>query len=515
MARNPLTNLLKAAFANAVSDDPEWKEKYGTWNKSRRKFIRDMSLAAGSLTLLPGFLPKQKSIPDVVIVGAGMAGLNAAYQFNKKGIRASIYEGSARAGGRMFTMKDQFGKGITTDIGGEFVDTTHADILQLCKEFNLDLYDLRQDKLVSKTFYFEGRPLNQADLRQAITPYSKQIMQDILSLPPVIDHTTAESFRHFDEMSITEYLNSLGIGGWLYSFLNVVLTREYGIEANESSAINFLIMFVPPVASDTDYQLFGPTHETFKIQGGSQHLTDSIYGTLKDQVTFNYLLKKIRQLDSGKYELTFSSQNEEKMIQADYVLMTIPFTILRGISFSVPMPSEKRKCIDELGYGNSCKFIIGVNQKPWRIAQQQGYTFTDLNLGAGWDSSQMQNPYRGSFTVFGGGKQADFINESKEAVLVQKFSSELNVIYPALENILTGKNIKFCWAGYPFTKAGYSAFKKGQWSTLSGWEALPVGNIFFAGEHVSKEFQGYMNGAAETSRTAVDTMISRMNASSN
>jgi len=515
MARNPLTNFLKAAFANAVTDDPEWKKTYDDWKKSRRRFIRDMSLAAGSMTLLPSFLLKQKATPDIVIVGAGMAGLNAAYQFNKKGIKARIYEASGRTGGRMFTMKDQFGDGITTDIGGEFVDTTHADILQLTKEFNLDLYDLGQDKLASKTFYFEGRPLNQADLRQAITPFAKQIAKDILSLPPLIDHTTAASFRRFDEMSIMEYLDSLGISGWLYSFLNVVLTREYGIEANESSAINFLIMFVPPVPSDADYQLFGPTHEVFKIKGGSQHLTDSLYGTLKDQVIFNYRLTKIRQLDSGKYELGFSVQNEEKLVQADYVLVTIPFTILRNISISVPMPSEKRKCIDELGYGNSCKFIIGVNQKPWRIAQQQGYTFTDLELGAGWDSSQMQNPNRGSFTVFGGGKQGDYINESKEAVLVEKFSSELNVIYPALENILTGKNIKFCWSAYPFTKAGYSAFKKGQWSTLSGWEGTPVGNIFFAGEHVSKEFQGYMNGAAETSRVAVETMLGKMNATSN
>jgi monoamine oxidase len=315
-------------------------------------------------------------------------------------------------------------------------------------------------------------------------------------------------------MSITEYLGSVGIGGWLYSFLNVVLTREYGMEAREQSAINFLIMFVPPGEADVDYQLFGPTHEVFKIKGGSQLLTDSIYGTLKDQVTFNYNLTKMRQLDSGKYELSFTNQNEEKLVQADYVLMTIPFSILRNISFSVPMPPEKRKCIDELGYGNSCKFVIGVNQKPWRIAQQQGYTFTDLTIGSGWDSSQMQNPYKGSFTVFGGGKQGDYINENKEAVLVEKFSSELNVIYPALENILTGKNIKFCWAAYPFTKGGYSAFKKGQWSTLSGWEGTPVGNIFFAGEHVSKEYQGYMNGAAETSRVAVEAMLKKINASS-
>jgi monoamine oxidase len=515
MSRNPLSNLFRSVLSDTVLGDPTCTKLYSDWKKSRRQFIRDMSLTIGSATLLPVFMRHEKVIPTVAIVGAGMAGLRAAYQFNKKGIKATVYEASARTGGRMFTINGQFGEGITTDIGGEFVDTSHLDIIALMKEFNLEFYDLRLDPLAPKTFYFEGMPLTQSDLRAAIAPYVKQIMKDIFSLPPVTDYTTAASFKHFDDMSITDYFNSLGISGWLYKFLDVVLTSEYGMEASDQSAINFLIMFVPPLESEKDYELFGPAHEVFKIKGGSQHLTNTIYETLKDQVNLNQRLTKLRQLESGKYELTFAGPSAEKQVLADYVLITIPFSILRNVSMSVPMPSGKRKCIDEMGYGNSCKFVLGVNQKPWRISQEQGYTFTDLELGAGWDSSQMQNPYRGSFTVFGGGKQAEFINENKETVLVEKFSSELNVIYPALENILTGKNLKFCWLPYPFTKGGYSAFKKGQWSTLSGWEATPIGNIFFAGEHVSREFQGYMNGAAETARVAVELMINKINASSN
>ncbi len=344
MSRNPLSNLLKSALSDAVANDLEWKRTYKEWKQSRRKFIRDMGLAAGSFTMLPSFLQHTKTAPEIVIVGAGMAGLNAAHLFNKKGIRVSVFEASGRAGGRMFTLKDQFGQGITTDIGGEFVDTTHTDILQLMKEFNLEMYDLREDKLSPKTFYFNGMPLSQSDLRIAIAPHAKQIMKDVLSLPPFIDHTTATSFKHFDDMSITGYLDSLGIEGWLYPFLDVVLTREYGTEASEQSAFNFLIMFVPPMETEPDYQLFGPTHEVFKIKGGSQHLTDSIYGTLKEQVYLNQRLTRVRQLDSGKYELLFVQEKEEKLVLADYVLMTIPFSILRNISlWSTLCLSEKKK----------------------------------------------------------------------------------------------------------------------------------------------------------------------------
>ena len=502
-------------MSEAVSGDAELEHLYTGWKKNRRAFIRDLGLAAGSMALLPACLQNKKTTPEIVIVGAGMAGLNAAYQFNKKGIKARIFEASSRAGGRMFTLKDQFGEGITTDIGGEFVDTTHSDILQLAKELNLSFYDLRQDKLIPKTYYFGGKLLGQAELRKAISPYAKQIMKDVVSLPPVIDHTTADVFRHLDEQSITQYMDRLGIKGWLYDFINVVLTREYGTEAKDQSAVNFLIMFVPPLDSDKDYELFGQEHEVFKIKGGSQQLTDRLFESVKSQVTFNHRLTGIQQTESGRYELSFNQAINEKSVQADYVLLTIPFSILRNIAFPVPMAAEKRKCIDEIGYGNSCKFILGVNQKPWRKWQRQGYTFTDRPFGAGWDSSQMQSTDKGSFTVFGGGDFGDYMNGTPDAILKEKIIDSLDQIFPSESGVYTNKNLKWCWGPYPLSKGGYSAFTKGQWSTLSGWEGKPVGNIFFAGEHVSKEFQGYMNGAAETARVAVEKMLSRMVVSSN
>jgi monoamine oxidase len=54
--------------------------------------------------------------------------------------------------------------------------------------------------------------------------------------------------------------------------------------------------------------------------------------------------------------------------------------------------------------------------------------------------------------------------------------------------------------------------KKGQWSTIAGWEAVPVGNLYFAGEQVSLEFQGYMNGAASTGRQAAEAILASIKA---
>ena len=575
MARNPLTRLLQHAFAEAAKerqghDMPSGDQPASgnpsaaagadqlhhgetspdglptapifpaahnlTTEHSRRRFIRDASLAAAGL-LIPPILKPDPSDPypdifgnkvpsggssgnraadpiKVAIVGAGMAGLNAAYQLRRQGIPSTVFEAADRVGGRMFTLKNKFGPGITTDIGGEFVDSTHTDILQLVAALGLECYDLRQDTLAHKTFWFGGRLLGEKDLREAILPYTDRLLKDINSLPPVISYATADSFRHLDQLSILDYLRSIGISGWLFHFLDIVLTREYGMESAQQSAINFLIMFDPPATAEKDYELFGQDHEVFKIKGGSQHLSDKLYEQLKDQVRLRQKLVALDAHPPGGYQLHFEGEGGRGTVQADHVILTLPFTILRSLTLNIPMPAEKRKCIDEIGYGNSCKFIMGMDGKPWRKAGMQGYSFTDLAFGCGWDSSQSQSENTGSFTVFGGGNFADWVQLTKKEDLTRKLLPALDTIYKGAASSYNGRSVKFCWADNPYSKAGYSAFKTGQWSTLAGWEGQSLGQVYFAGEHVSREFQGYMNGAAQTGRIAAEAIAASLHSRS-
>ncbi|SDT25211.1 monoamine oxidase [Mucilaginibacter mallensis] len=514
MAHNSITRLLQSAFHTALREDEEALVSFNEWNEGRRRFLKQAAIAGAGVMLTPPLLSltscnKTKN-NDIAIIGAGIAGLNAAYQLQKKGIKATVYEASGRIGGRMYTLHDEFGKGITTDVGGEFVDSTHADILQLAKELGLSFYDLRTDPLIRKTFYFGGQRYSEADLVNALKPFVAQLVKDITSLPDIISYHSAAKFQHLDNQSIDAYLKSIGITGWLYDYLHVTLTREYGMEASIQSAVNFLIMFVAPVATEKSYELFGPDHEVFKIKGGSMHLTTALYEKVNSSVKTGYKFIGIEKNESQGYDLKFDQNGTITTVTAARVIIAIPFTILRGIDFKIPMPEGKRKCIDEIGYGNSSKFFIGVTKKPWRAHGEQGYTFTDLDFGCGWDGGQMQSENEGTFTVFGGGDFSDMVNSESTEVLAAKFVPALNTIYPGMDEAFSKKTIKFLWQNNPYSKAAYSSFKIGQWSTLAGWEGVPVGDIYFAGEHVSRDFQGYMNGGAQTGRVAVETMLKAM-----
>jgi len=80
-------------------------------------------------------------------------------------------------------------------------------------------------------------------------------------------------------------------------------------------------------------------------------------------------------------------------------------------------------------------------------------------------------------------------------------------MYPGALEHYANKAERFVWPQYPWTRCSYTCFKPGQYTSIAGFEMKPVGNIWFAGEHCSYDYQGYMNGGAETGRRAAETMI--------
>jgi monoamine oxidase len=78
----------------------------------------------------------------------------------------------------------------------------------------------------------------------------------------------------------------------------------------------------------------------------------------------------------------------------------------------------------------------------------------------------------------------------------------LDAVFPGIEARFTGRVKRFHWASVPYALGSYSCYLVGQYTTIAGAEGRRVGNLFFAGEHCSTAYQGFMNGGAETGRIA-------------
>lgn len=481
-------------------------------NYTRRRFIGD-TLKASAALAIPGVLQActtsrlpasgQPGLPSIAIAGAGIAGLHAAHILNKSNIRVQVFEASKRPGGRMMSAHNLVAEGTTTELGGEFIDSSHIDILNLCREFDLPLIDTYAESetgLIRDAFFFNGSSYTEEDVIHAFSPYSNRIQNDIDSLPDEISYRSVEPVSA-DMMSVAEYLQSMGMEGWLYKLFEAAYIGEYGLELERQSALNFLYLFDPDVSEG--FHVFGDSDERYKIKGGNDQLPAKLAAAMQDQISYEYQLESISG-HGNKYKLSFSNGKE---VTADFVVLALPFTILRNMKMDIGLSPVKKKCIQELGYGTNSKLFAGYTERSWRSQGFQGFVFSDA-FQNGWESSQLQNNNQGpaSYTFFMGGAKGESLKKQDYPAFVE----HLNKVFPDSAGKYNGRHAAFNWPSFPLVKASYTCYMPGQYTSIGGAEAEPAGNVFFAGEHCSFEFQGFMNGAAETGRQAAEMILSRL-----
>ncbi len=530
VCKSPLLSVLQKAFS--LSSQPstskicldELNEKNAAFSAQRRKFIgtafkAGIVVGAGSLlnscTKMIGSTPvqPQSNSPKIVIIGAGIAGLNCAYHLSKAGYKAEIYEGSNRISGRIFSKNNFVADGITSELGGEFIDSVHKDMITLCNEFSLNLIDTRtpeQASFVRDSFYIDGQFYSESQVINAFLPYADQIKKDISDLPFLMtyEHHTNKS-EYLDNLTITEYLDSIGMTGFLRKGIDVAYLTEYGSELDEQSSINFLYLFSPDTSDG--FKIFGSSDERYKIEGGNESLTQALYKTLKSQVTLEHTLVKIKQQPVG-YTLFFSNQNKSVVqVHADIIVSAIPFTLLRAVELDVELPDWKTNAIQNLGYGTNAKLFLGFKDRIWRKYMNSGYVFTNGPLQNGWDGSWLQPGTNGAYTVFQGGKEGIALGIGSPQSQAHKFVTEIEKMWPGCGAEFNGNVERMQWPSYEFTKASYASYKPGQYTSIRGAEIQNVGNFFFAGEHCSLNFQGYMNGGAATGRVAAESILQAFN----
>ena len=517
-------NQLKKAFhyssiacEKKITDVQSYAEEQENNFISRRRFAGNMA-KAGALVAATGFYnacnpANKKTQPSIAIVGAGIAGLHAAYLLKQAGFTAQLYEASGRIGGRIFSVPEVMGRGLWTEMGGEFIDTDHTDMLNLVKHFKLPTIDRKAPPELSLreyAYYFNKTHYQLKDVMDALRPVTAQIKKDIASLSPDITYTHhTGSDVALDNMTVMQYADKLGISGWFRSFIYNGYTAEYGMDANEQSALNFLELIAPN--SNGEFSPYGNSDERFSVVGGNEKICQALGSQLKEQLHTGYALTAIKQNNSNRYILSFGTDNNKtEDIAADIVILTLPFSVLRGVDIKVPLPAWKMNTINNLGYGSNSKIFVGLQQRVWRKQGYAGYTFTDNGLMNGYDSTQMQNNNEGAgvFTIAPGGKAGR--DAGKDVNQLQQSITQLEEIYPGAKAQFNGKLQYWNWPGYPFSKASYMSYKAGQYTTMEGTQLQPVDDLYFAGEHCSISSQGFMNGGAETGRMAAELIIKKL-----
>lgn len=517
MARTPLFHLLQRAarIAHASTRVSMPLEEFHArgrelrFDAGRRRVLQ----GAGAGLLLAGCqaMPTvvRPSGDEVAIVGAGIAGLTAAWRLRQAGVPVRLFEAQSRIGGRMLSLRDHFADGQVVELGGELIDTGHVRIRALAAELGVELDDLLAGETLHDTWYFDGRKLGEREIVEAFVPVAAAIERDVATLGDGdLDYRDGNpAFHALDALSIAQWLDRNGVSGWLRRLLEVAYTTEMGLEPGEQSALN-LLTFIGTDDADA-FKVFGESDERFHVRGGNDLVPRRLGDRLGDAVETGSVLESVRG-DAGGYTLSFRRGAASVAVHAKQVILALPFTLLRKVELSLDLPEAKRRAIDQLAYGTNAKLMIGFDQRTWRAHDANGASMSDLAYQTTWETSRRQPGHAGILTNFTGGRHGVELGQGTPQHQAERAVTDLERLFPGIAAARSGnRQARFHWPSHPWSLGSYACFRPGDWSDLRGAIGASVGGLHFAGEHCAPETQGFMEGGVESGELAAAVVLAQ------
>jgi monoamine oxidase len=312
------------------------------------------------------------------------------------------------------------------------------------------------------------------------------------------DPASVAEFARIDAMSIPEWLESeagLAPNAFIRRLLEVAYLEEYGLEVEQQSAWNLLYLI--DSAQPDPFRVFGDSDERYHIHEGNDALPLAIGERLADRIHLDHALARV-EASGDRFVLTFANGTR---VTAAHVIYALPFTRLREVDLAgAGLSADKLDVIAQLGYGTNAKLMMQFTDRHWETAHGSGGgVITDIGqLQTIWATSRGQGGTRGILTNFVGGTRGLEIGNGTPEAQAQMVLPWIDGVFPGTAaKYVAGSALRMHWPSYEHTKASYACYKVGQWAYF-GTEGTREGNQHFCGEHCSEDFQGYMEGGAET-----------------
>jgi monoamine oxidase len=329
--------------------------------------------------------------------------------------------------------------------------------------------------------------------------------------PTLYNQYNAEGFA-LDHISVYGWIEKYVPGGHasdLGQLMDVAVATEFGMDTSEQSALNMVY--------------YGTGDEKYHIAAGNQALPVAIANWLPaGSVVLGWRLAAVAAQPDGTIALTFQTPGGTRQAAFDQVILALPFSVLRKLDYSqAGFDPLKITAITQLGYGTNSKLHLQFDSRywnspgPWGLSD--GFTSTDLPFQTTWDAGRAQPGPKGLLVDYTGGRQGASYNPptpystSTSSPLVEQFAREclaqLEKPWPGIAPQYTGLATLSYPTGDPNKLGSYSCWKVGQYTQFAGYEKVAQGNIHFAGEHCSTNFQGYMEGGAREGIRAANEIL--------
>ena len=446
-----------------------------------------------------GLAPRPQPPKRVVVMGAGVAGLVAAYELQRAGHEPLVLEAQNRVGGRIFTSRD-FAPGLYAELGAMRIPRVHELTLAYCRHFGLEMRPFVMGN-PQGLVCLGGRRMTMAEAEADPTklPFELSDRERGRTCDQLWEATVGEVrarlerdgpqawdsiYADYDQYSLREFLEA---HGWsegaieMYGILNFV-------EADMNNA----------VVEELRETLGDHYVDMQEVVGGMGRLPVAFYERLAERIRFGAEVTAFEQ-DDSQVTVHFKTESGRFSATGDYAICTLPFGVLRTVEGVGSLSSAKQRAIRQLNYAASTKVLFQVRRRRWESEDGilGGATVTDLPIRRmnypTPDPATERGVLLASYTWSQDALRWDAMDEETR---LEQALEDVAQIHPWIrEDYEVG--CSHAWYDDRWAQGAYAMFAPGQRTQLQEAIVAPEGRIHFAGEHASLH-HAWIQGSLES-----------------
>ncbi|HEV7391025.1 MAG TPA: FAD-dependent oxidoreductase, partial [Burkholderiales bacterium] len=496
---------------------------------TRREFLRRLivlssAAATGPLSRTFAAIPNSGKPLHVIVVGAGLAGLCAAYELERRGHTVTILEADTRhVGGRVRTLR--FDNGLYGEAGAMRIPQRHETTRHYVKEFGLPLRQfvhsnpnaycfmrgerqrISNVKALNRLYALRENERNKTpdDLWDAVVGNAASRLSDATKSDLLSDEPRTAEVLALDRQSLQQLCEAAGFSDEAIEYMAI----GGGVETLLSSAAS------EHVREEIE-QVWSQRFD--EIIGGTDRLASGFVERLKSKPKLGCAVTELTQ-DPVQHRsgAVYVERGVARRIEGDFILCTLPCPVLSRIDVRPQLSAAKQRAIRQLNYDSSTKVLAIASRRFWESDDgiYGGGTFTDLPTGTTWYPSnnaeakdrRVSNGPGVLLASYSWGQAArrlgSLSHKERSGVVLQHLAR----VHPQLlEAGVVHQTASWSWDHHPLAGGAFAWFMPGQHSELHRHIIAPEGRIYFAGEHASLAHT-WMQGALDSSLRAVGEML--------